>query len=151
MPFESWLWAQVSYDFNLEESHGVMGWLQLSQGCSAANHKAKQLEEASAMAQELGNKGERSFDCFGSRRTPGEQNPGETNNPPWKDRGQIFPSPSLCCCPAISSGVFSWVANPSICQICSRETNSRAEAAHRTPWGLGSRLSSLSDKCEEHQ
>lgn len=77
--FESWLWAQVCCDFNLEESHSVVGWLQLSRGCSAANHKAKQLEKASTMAQELGNKGERSFDCFGSSRTPGEQNPGETN------------------------------------------------------------------------
>lgn len=81
MLFESWLWAQVSYDLNLEESHSVMGWLQLSQGCSAANHKAKELENASAMAQESGNKGERSFDCFGSSRTPGEQNPGEISIP----------------------------------------------------------------------
>lgn len=35
--FESWLWAQVCCDFNLEESHSVLGWLQLSRGCSAAN------------------------------------------------------------------------------------------------------------------
>lgn len=81
MLFESQLWAQVSYDFNLQESHSVVGWLQLSRGCSAANHEGKQLEKASAMAQESRNKGERSFDCFGSRRTPGEQNPGETNIP----------------------------------------------------------------------
>lgn len=81
MLFDSWLWAQVSYNFNLEESHSVMGWLQLSSRCSAANHKAKQLEKASGMAQELRNKGEKSFDCFGSSRTPGEQNPGETNIP----------------------------------------------------------------------
>lgn len=32
----------------------------------------------------------------------------------------------------MSSRVFSWVVSPSICQICSRETNSRAEPAHRT-------------------
>lgn len=77
--FESWLWAQVCCDLNLEESHSVLGWLQLSRGCSAANQEEKQLGKASAMAQELGNKGERSFGCFVSGRTPGEQSPGETN------------------------------------------------------------------------
>lgn len=37
--FESWLWAQVCCDLNLEESHSVLGWLQRMQ-CSQPGGKA---------------------------------------------------------------------------------------------------------------